>query len=386
MKVFDRIEQIKDNKICKRCVMDRSAPKITFNSEGLCCYCQNFDSKIKPVWKNDNSNLKSLKLIAENIKKQQSKEEFDCLIGVSGGVDSSYLTYFATEELKLRPLIIHVDAGWNSKTAVENIEKIIDKLNLELQTEVVFWPEMRDLQLSFFKACVPHIDTPQDHSFFAATYNYAVKNNIKFILNGGNFSTESIREPLEWHYHASDLKHLLDIQKKFGTTKLKRFPLSGLFKYKLYYRYFKGIKVIQPLNYIKYEKKVAKKLLENKFNWLDYSHKHYESRFTKFFEGFWLIKKFGYDKRKAHFSSLINSNQMTRDDALKQLETYPIDTLAIKQDVEFVANKLNISEKELLDLLKKENRSFKDYKSDYFIIDKIIKILNILNIERRIIH
>ena len=386
MIVFNKIEKIKDNKICTRCVMDRSAPKISFNSEGLCCYCQNFDSKIKPIWKNDNANFKELKSIVSNIKKQQTKEEFDCLIGVSGGVDSSYLTYFATEELKLRPLIIHVDAGWNSKVAVENIEKIIDKLNLELQTEVVFWPEMRDLQLSFFKACVPHLDTPQDHSFFAATYNYAVKNNIKFILNGGNFSTESIREPLEWHYHASDLKHLLDIQKKFGSLKLKQFPLSGLFKYKIYYRYLKGIKVVQPLNYIKYEKNVAKKLLQAKFNWIDYSHKHYESRFTKFFEGFWLIKKFGYDKRKAHFSSLINSNQMTRDEALKQLESYPIDENTIKQDIEFVANKLNISKIQLLNLLKRENKSFKDYKSHYFIIDKIIKILNILNLERRIIH
>lgn len=386
MTIFNKIEEIKDNKICIRCVMDKSAPKISFNSRGLCCYCQNFDSKIKPIWKNDNSKFQELKLIASNIKKQQAKEEFDCLIGVSGGVDSSYLTYFATEELKLRPLIIHVDAGWNSKVAVENIEKIIDKLNLELQTEVVFWPEMSDLQLSFFKACVPHLDTPQDHSFFAATYNYAAKNNIRFILNGGNFSTESIREPLEWHYHASDLKHLLDIQKKFGTLKLKQFPLSGLFKYKIYYRYFKGIKVIQPLNYIKYEKNVAKKFLKEKFNWIDYSHKHYESRFTKFFEGFWLIKKFGFDKRKAHFSSLINSNQMTRDEALKQLETYPIDEHTIKQDIEFVANKLNISKIQLLDFLKKEKKSFRDYKSNYFIIDKIIKILNILNLERRIIH
>ena len=239
-------------KICSKTVMDTTDPNITFNKKGESIYYTNYIKNIAPFWKNDGSNFNELIKISNKIKKEGKNNEFDCIIGVSGGVDSSYLVYLAKEVLKLRPLVYHVDGGWNSRLAVSNIEKIIDSLDLELHTDVIYWPEMRDLQLSFFKAQVPHLDTPQDHAFFASMYNYAAKYKIKYILNGGNFSTECIREPLEWHYHASDLKQIKDIHSKFGTIKLSKFPTADIFKYKIYYRYFKNMRVIQPLNYIKY--------------------------------------------------------------------------------------------------------------------------------------
>lgn len=377
--------KIKDYKICSKTVMDTTDPNITFNEHGESNYYTNFVQNISTFWKNDGSKFKELEKIADKIKKQGKNTEFDCIIGVSGGVDSSYLVYLAKEVLKLRPLIYHVDGGWNSRLAVSNIEKIIDKLDLDLHTDVVYWPEMRDLQLSFFKANVPHLDTPQDHAFFASMYNYASKYKIKYILNGGNFSTECVREPLEWHYHASDLKHIRDIHSKFGTMNLEKFPTADIFKYKIYYRFFKNMKVIQPLNYIKYEKSAAIEFLEKEFGWEQYSHKHYESRFTKFYEGYWLINKFGYDKRKAHYSSLILTDQMTRDEALKKISKPPY-TEEIEDDFEYVANKLEITVDDLKLFMSNENKTFRDYKSNYNLINFFTKLLRFIKLEKRIIQ
>ena len=371
--------------ICTKTVMDTTDPNIKFNKSGESHYYTNFIKNIIPIWKNDNSKFYQLEKIADKIKKDSKKNDFDCIIGISGGVDSSYLVYLAKEILGLRPLIYHVDAGWNSQLAVSNIEKIIDKLNLDLHTDVIYWPEMKDLQLSFFKAQVPHLDTPQDHAFFSSMYNYASKYKVKYILNGGNFSTECIREPLEWHYHASDLKQLKDIHSKFGNLKLDKFPTADIFKYKFYYRFVKSIKVIQPLNMIKYIKSEAIDLLQRKFDWKEYSHKHYESRFTKFYEGYWLLNKFGYDKRKAHYSSLILTNQMTREDALKKIFVAPY-TEEIEDDFEYVANKLEISVMELKNLMNGENKSFRDYNSNYLLINFFTKLARLAGIEKRIIE
>ena len=372
--------------ICTKTVMDTTDPNIKFNKSGESHYYTNFIKNIIPVWKNDNSKFYQLEKIADKIKKDSKKNDFDCIIGISGGVDSSYLVYLAKEILGLRPLIYHVDAGWNSQLAVSNIEKIIDKLNLDLHTDVIYWPEMKDLQLSFFKAQVPHLDTPQDHAFFSSMYNYASKYKVKYILNGGNFSTECMREPLEWHYHASDLKQLKDIHSKFGNLKLDKFPTADIFKYKFYYRFVKSIKVIQPLNMIKYIKSEAIDLLQRKFDWKEYSHKHYESRFTKFYEGYWLLKKFGYDKRKAHFSSLILTGQMKREDALNKLSKPPFDQKEIDKEFNYVCKKLDISEGELTTIMYEKNKSFKNYKSSYYIIQFFVKLLRFLGMENRLIR
>ncbi len=371
--------------ICSKTVMDTTDPKITFNEKGESNYYTNYVNNISQYWKNDGSNFKELEKLADKIKKNSRNKDFDCIIGISGGVDSSYLAYLAKEILNLRPLIYHVDAGWNSQLAVSNIEKVVDKLNLDLHTDVIYWPEMRDLQLSFFKAQVPHLDTPQDHAFFSSMYNYASKYNVKYILNGGNFSTECIREPLEWHYHASDLKQIKDIHSKFGTLKLVKFPTADIFKYKIYFRFFKGMRVVQPLNFVKYIKSEAVDLLEKKFDWKQYSHKHYESRFTKFYEGFWLLNKFGYDKRKAHYSSLILTNQMKREDALLKINKPPF-SYEIDDDFEYVANKLEISTNDLKTLMNDKNKSFRDYKSNYYLINFFTKLLRVFGLEKRIIQ
>ena len=370
--------------ICKNCVMDTSDPNILFDDDGTCIYCLNFFKKILPYWKEINNEIK-LKSNIEKIKENEFENGHNCIIGVSGGVDSSYLLHLAVREFGLKPLVYHVDAGWNSKIAVENIEKIVDRLDLELYTDVIYWPEMRDLQLSFFKANVPHLDTPQDHAFFASMYNYCEKNNIKSILNGGNFSTESIREPLLWHYHASDALHIRHIQKLFGTRQLSSFPISDIFTYKIFYNFIKKIKVYQLLNNINYNKSKATAFLKEEYNWTEYSHKHYESRFTRFYEGYWLLKKFGFDKRKAHYSSLILSNQMSRHEALVKLKIDPISDEEIKKDIEFVANKLSISTEELNSYFHSANLTFENYKSNYYLINIFTIISRLLGLEKRII-
>ena len=267
--------------------MDTTDSKIIFDEEGVCDHCYNFFEHTKPNWHTGAKGEKELQKIVGQIKTAGKGKDFDCIIGMSGGIDSSYLTYIAKEKFGLRPLIFHVDAGWNSQIAVNNIEKLVDQLNLDLYTEVIDWEEMKDLQLSFFKSGVPHIDAPQDHAFFATMYKFAEKYNVKYILTGGNLSTECLRNPLEWMYYQSDLIQLLDIHKKFGSKPLVNFPMTSILKHKIYLPYIKGIKVIRPLDKIPYIKQNAIKLLIDKFGWQPYPQKHFESRFTKFYEGYW---------------------------------------------------------------------------------------------------
>ena len=374
----------KEIKVCSRCVMDTTDSGITFDKEGVCDYCINFDKKIKAKLNNFNNSKIKLDKIVKKIKAKN--REYDCLIGISGGVDSCFLAHYLKKELNLNPLVVHVDTGWNSIESVNNGEKIIDSLDLDLQTIVIPWREMRDLQLSFFKAQHPGLDIPQDHAIFSSLYNFAAKNKIKYILTGGNLSTECIREPLEWAYHASDLKHIKDIHKIFGTVKLNEFPTCDIFKYKIFYRYIRGIKVIQPLNYLEYNKENSIELLEKTYGWKRYNQKHYESRFTKFYEGYWLLNKFGFDKRKAHLSSLIHTNQVSRIEALEKLSKKPIDDDEARNEFNFVSKKLEISENELRLIMQGDNKSFKDYKSSHSIIQFFVKLLRLLKIETRLIR
>jgi len=354
---------IKNYQICKKCVMDTTDSKIAFDDKGVCDHCKNFYKKILPNWHTDAEGWQELRAITVKIRKKGAGKDFDCIIGASGGIDSSYLTYIAKEKLGLRPLVFHVDAGWNSQVAVNNIEKLVDKLGLDLYTEVIDWEEMRDLQLAFFKSGVPHIDTPQDHAFFATMYNFAEKYKVKYILTGANYSTECVRNPIEWMYYQSDSIQLRDIHSKFGTRPLVNFPITNIVRHKVYLRYMKNIRVVTPLNYIPYMKAEAMQLLVDNFGWQPYPQKHFESRFTKFYEGYWLPKKFGYDTRRVQYSSLILTNQMTREEALERLSKLPYDEDTISQDFEYVATKLGISVEELQGYMDGPNKSYKDYKS-----------------------
>ncbi|WP_082938711.1 N-acetyl sugar amidotransferase [Mitsuaria sp. 7] len=373
-------------RICANCIMDTSDAGITFDARGWCDYCNNYHDNILPNWHTDERGQAEIDTMVARIRKDGEGREYDSLLGISGGVDSSYLAYLAKEKFGLRPLIFHVDAGWNSQQAVHNIERIVEGLGLHLHTEVINWQEMKDLQLAYFKAQVPHLDTPQDHAFFASLYNFAAKHKIKYILNGGNYSTECVREPLEWAYHASDLVQLKDIHGKFGTRPLKTFPLSDIFTYKLYYRYIKGVQVWRPLNCVPYIKDQAMQLLIDKFGWQKYAHKHYESRFTRFYEGYWQPTKFGYDKRRAHFSSLILTNQMSRDEALEKIAKPAYDEATIAQDFEYIATKLDISVEELRALHDGPNKSWRDYKSRQGLIDLGTKVMRAVGVQRAIIR
>lgn len=365
--------------ICSSCVMDTSDSKIIFDEKGVCDHCNTFFNHTLPNWHTGDKGRLELEALVRTIKASGHGKDFDCIIGMSGGIDSSYLTYIATK-FGLRPLVFHVDAGWNSQEAVNNIEKVVDKLELDLYTEVIDWQEIRDLQLAYFKSGVPHIDTPQDHAFFATMYKFAEQHNIKYILTGANLSTECIRNPIEWMYYQSDSIQLRDIHTKFGARPLVNYPVTSILRHKIWLPYLKGIKVVRPLNMVEYDKAAAVKLLTDKFGWQPYPQKHFESRFTRFYEGYWLPKKFGFDTRKVQYSSLIVTNQMTRDEALEKLKTPALDEATVRQEFEYVANKLEISTDELQGYLDAPNKTFRDYKSQeaiYMLGAKVMKVLGL---------
>lgn len=370
-------------RICTRCVMDTSDPGIRFDAAGVCDHCNSFDREVRPRWHPDEVGGRLLERKLDQIRQHGRGKSFDCIIGMGGGADSSYLIYLAKEKLGLRPLVFHVDGGWNSQVAVNNIEKIVDGLDLELFTEVINWNEMRDLQLAFFKSGVPHIDLPQDHAFFATMYNFAEKYRVKHILTGGNISTECVRNPLEFFYYGTDLWQIRDIHRRYGTVPLKTFPFSAVLRHKVYLRYIKGIKVVQPLDFMPYVKAEAMDLLAARFGWQKYARKHFESRFTKFYEGYWLPVRFGFDTRRVQYSSLILTGQMTREAALADLENPPYDANEIEHDFEYVANKLEISVEELRGYLHAPRKFYWDYRNQAYLFNLGATVLHALGVERR---
>ncbi len=339
--------------------MDTSDPEIKFDDQGVCNHCYQYDRRITlELFADQSSNERRLQEIITSIKHEGAKKEYDCILGVSGGVDSSYLAYIA-KEFGLRPLAVHFDNGWDSELAVDNIRKILTTLDIDLLTYVVNWDEFCDLQKSFLKASVPNVEIPTDHAISAVLWTTAYKQGIRYILNGSNLRTEGIM-PLSWTYSSYDYYHIRSIQRKFGSKPLRTYPKLGFLKF-MYFVIVKQIKVINVLNSIDYKKESAIDLLVKKFDWRPYQEKHYESVWTRFYQGYYLLKKFGYDKLRAHLSALVLSGQMTREIALERIanQSYPINLF--RKDYDYILKKFDLSEAEFEDILEQSPKSHLSY-------------------------
>jgi N-acetyl sugar amidotransferase len=371
--------------MCSKTIMDTTDSEIVFDENGISDYYHNYVNEILPNWHTDQTGEDEIMKLAEKIRKEGKGKDFDCILGISGGLDSSYAVYVAKEKLGLRPLIFHVDAGWNTQQAVGNIEKLINGLGVDLFTEVINWEEMKDLQVAFFKSQIPDVDYPQDMAFFSGLYKFAVKHKIKYVITGANYSTECCREPEEWGaYPGIDLKLVNDIHKQFGKRPLKTFPMVDILTYKIYYKYFLGMEIVKPLNFVPYIKKDAEDFLNKRFGWEKFLHKHHESRFTRFYEDYWLINKFGFDKRKAHFSSLILTNQLSREEAIERISKPELNADFWKQEFEFVANKLDLTEAELKEIFNGKGKTYHQYKNKRSLIGLGAKSMKLLGLEKRL--
>jgi len=336
---------------CSRCIMDVSDPDIMFDEHGHCNHCRRFFETIDGIlWLPNEQGSRILGEIVQKVKDGGIGKQYDGIIGLSGGVDSSYLLCKLVE-WGIRPLAVHVDAGWNSELAVKNIEVLCKKLKVDLHTIVIDWESMRKVQNAFLRSGVKNQDIPQDHAFFAGLYGYAVKNDIKYVFSGSNFATESIL-PVAWGHDSMDASYISAILDRYGDGNIKNFPIIGFWKYYFYYPYIKRMKILKPLNFMDYRKNKAISELEIEYGWRYYGAKHWESRFTKFFQGYYLPTRFGYDKRKAHLSSLIVSGEITRDEALAEMKKpiYPLDQL--DSDKFFVLKKLHVTPEEFEQILR----------------------------------
>jgi N-acetyl sugar amidotransferase len=326
-------------KMCCRCVMDTSAPDIVFDADGVCNYCKIHEEKVALTPSVRPDAAKRLADVVAKIKAQR-RGEYDSIVGLSGGVDSSYVAYQAVK-LGLKPLAVHFDNGWNSELAVKNIEQMVTRLGLDLQTFVIDWEEFRDIQRSFFSAHVIDIEMVTDHAIFAALYRLARQHGIGTILSGTNAATESIMPPA-WQHFKFDLRNLKAIHRRFGTLPIRRFPTLSIWGM-AWNHYVRGARSVSLLNYLPYRKSEAIRTLQTELGWQYYGGKHYESVFTKFYQAHILPRKFGVDKRRIHFSDLIMNGEMTRAEALAELDKPLYDPVALEQDREYVCKKLGYS-------------------------------------------
>ena len=353
--------------ICNRCVMDTSDPLIKFDEKGVCNHCHRYDDFVIPQWQNCTREWLDRKMLA--IKKANKDKSYDCILGLSGGVDSSYLLHYMIKEYDLRVLAVHIDAGWNTQIANENIKKLVNKLQIPLHTITINWEEMRDLTIAFLKSGVANCDVPQDHAFFGSLYNCAIQNNISCVLNGFNFATESIY-PSSWEHDAMDSLQLKDIHKRFGKEPLITFPVVSFFDYWVYYPHIKKIKVISPLNFIAYSKQIALETLSKEYGWENYGNKHCESIWTKFFQEYFLPTKFGYDKRRPHYSSMILAGEMSREEALEKLKEPLYTKESLEKDLQIILDKLQLSKNEWEEIMQVPIKSYKDYRNNLELLTK----------------
>ena len=371
--------------ICLRCIMDTSDPNLSLDASGVCNHCRNFDTRIAPTWQASQNDSAKLSGVASQILSSSKDSEFNCIIGISGGLDSSYAAFVAKEKMNLRPLLVHVDAGWNTNQAVSNIAKIVDGLGLDLYTEVVNWEAVKKMQVAFLRSGIPDQDLVQDAAFFSILYRFAREHKIKHIITGSNYSTECCREPEEWGgYLGIDRTLFNDIWQRYGDgSRDSQFPIIDILVYKLWYQKILNMKVHHPLNLVPFIKVVAERKLAKEFGWEPFQHKHHESRFTRFYEDYWLPRRFGYDKRRAHFSSLILTQQMSRVAALERISRPEMGDHFLRQEFAYVASKLDMSTIELQSLFDGPKKTYRDFDNKRNIIKFGARLLSSRGLERR---
>ncbi|AFN75902.1 N-acetyl sugar amidotransferase [Melioribacter roseus P3M-2] len=353
------------SKVCTRCVMDDSVPGIKFDENGICTYCKIHDELERKYPLNEESHKKLLQIV-DKIKKDGKGKKYDCIVGVSGGRDSTYTLYNAAK-LGLRPLAIHFDNGWDTEIAVQNIENACRKLGVDLHTHVADWEEFKDLQRSFLFASVPDAEVPTDWIIFSVLYNEAAKNKVKYIVHGHSFRTEGTA-PLFWTY--MDGRYVKGIQKRFGTKNLRSFPNLNLTKY-LHYSFIKRIKQIRILYYIPYNEKEVFKILENELGWKNYGDKHHESKYTAFFQSYILTRKFNIDKRKLHYSAKIRNGQISRDEALEIIKQDPF--TGGEELLEYCLKKLDLSYEDFERIMSTPPKTFLDFNTYYPLVKALQK-------------
>lgn len=380
-------EELKERpyQVCTCCVMDTSDPDITFDEDGVCHRCNEYKNRILPDWNYGKGHEEELSRLIADIKKKGEGKEYDCILGLSGGLDSTYMLHLAVKEWGLRPFVFHIDAGWNLPVAENNIKKVTEKLGVELHVEKMDWNEMREMQLAWFRTGLENLDAPQDHAFIALIDKYSKQLGVKYILNGYNISTEIIADPASWSdgYQTGDHKFMKDVVKKYCNIPIKKYTFTTGFKHKFVNPYLKHIKTIKPLNLVPITKKQMIDTLANEYGYEPYGQKHFEDLITKFLEGYWVPTKFGHDIRRAQLSSLVVTGQMTRDEALKILEQPPLSEEEGKELFKEVANKLQISEEELMNYynLPKCEEKFKNQNKLY---NFGIRLFEVLGLEKRI--
>jgi len=353
--------------------MDTSDPEIKFDNKGNCNHCNDFISNLSKLTYKGGDSDKVLSKIIKKIKKKGLRSDYDCVIGVSGGVDSSYVAYIV-KELGLRPLAVHIDNGWNSSEAVENIRKICDNLEVDYQSYVLNWNEFRDIQLSVLKSSIPEVEIPTDVAIGSVLHKIAAQNNIKYIIGGGNIATEGIL-PDSWFYNPKDSTLLKAIHKAYGTVPMKYFPLFG-YKKEIYYKYFKGIRMVYLLNYLQYSKDDAIQVLKDKLNWKEYGGKHHESKYTSFVQSYIQPVKFNIDYRRATLSNQICSGEITRSFALDELKKESYDANEFLLQKEYILKKLMISNEDFKGIMALPVKTYKDYPNDKKKLEFIYRVYN----------
>ena len=346
-------------KVCSRCIMDETAKEITFDSNGVCNFCHNYNNVLVNDLHTDKGGDKKLEKLIHKIKQKGKNSRYDVLIGLSGGVDSSYVAYVIKKKYGLRAFAVHLDNGWNTELAVANVEQIVKRLDIDLSTYVLDWKEFRDIQTSFIKSSISNIEIPTDHAIWALLIKTAGKMKIPYIIAGNNVVTESIM-PESWLYGSKDSKLIKALHRQFGKVKMKTYPSLSTFDY-VDYLLFRGIRWVPILNYIPYNKAAAKQLLIDELGWQDYGGKHYESIFTRFFHAYYLPVKFGYDLRKSYLSALVCSGQISREEALEEISKPPASKEMLEQDRDYVIKKLGLTEDEFESILKAPNKTYSNY-------------------------